>query len=342
MEHRARDRPQDSHLARELGDHRRHPVRAFIASRASRARRPGGQALADLALDHRHPALDARQLLDRAQQRTGGDPVGQVRDHLRRRRLSPRSSIFITSPQCTVDVRDAAGRVDERVAAGARRSRSRVRDATRSARYSDSTPSPPPTSSTTSSSVSSAARPITPRMFESIRKFCPSSRSGRMLELLQPPQAGLDRRRGLTARAIGVDCAGGPRRVRPCGVSLTVRRARRDGACRATALTSRTRAPRCAPPPRRAAAGETPRSWARKATVCATNAGWLRSLAHDLRRQVGGVGLHQQPLLGHLPRRLGQVGGVLVGDVAGERDRIAALQAVVQARRASRSSGSRR
>ena len=55
-------------------------------------------------------------------------------------------------------------------------------------------------------------------------------------------------------------------------------------------------------------------------------------LADYLGSQVRGIGLHQQAILGDPPRRRGQIGGVLVGDVARERDRIAPLQALVQAR----------
>jgi hypothetical protein len=50
--------------------------------------------LADLLLHHRDPASHRGQLLDRAQDRAGGDPVGQVRDDLRRRRLQ------LTKVQC--------------------------------------------------------------------------------------------------------------------------------------------------------------------------------------------------------------------------------------------------
>src|ERR1700686_2247573 len=56
--------------------------------------------------------------------------------------------------------------------------------ATFGARYAANTPSPPPISSTTSSGLSSASRPITPRMLRSRRKFCPSSRLGRTPTML--------------------------------------------------------------------------------------------------------------------------------------------------------------
>ena len=50
-EHVARDGPQDAHVARELGEHRRDAVGADPGR--------GGEALADLALHHRDPARDA-------------------------------------------------------------------------------------------------------------------------------------------------------------------------------------------------------------------------------------------------------------------------------------------
>ncbi len=49
----------------------------------------------------------------------------------------------------------------------------------RAARYSDSTPRPPPISRHTSSGCRAASRAMTPRMFESMRKFWPRSRLGR-------------------------------------------------------------------------------------------------------------------------------------------------------------------
>ena len=127
---------------RRAGEHGRRAVDAPAGG--------GGEPLADLALHHRDPALDRRQLLDRAQQRAGGDPVGQVRDDLARRRAQ-RGEVE----------RHRVGAVQRHVRGARRRvlaaaARSRVVDlddvhvATRAARYSESTPRPPPISSTTS------------------------------------------------------------------------------------------------------------------------------------------------------------------------------------------------
>ena len=79
-----------------------------------------------------------------------------------------------------------------------------------------------------------------------------------------------------------------------------------------------------------------------RAAVWATNAGWLRCLAHGLGRQIRRVGLDEQALLRGGGAPAGEVRRASVGDVAGERDRVAALQALLQPARASRSSGSRR
>ncbi len=75
-EHRPPDRTQHPHLARELGEHRGRPV--------GRRPRRRGKSLADLALDHHHPARDGRELLDRAQDRGRGDRVWKVGDELGR------------------------------------------------------------------------------------------------------------------------------------------------------------------------------------------------------------------------------------------------------------------
>ena len=59
--------------------------------------------------------------------------------------------------------------------------------------------------------------------------------------------------------------------------------------------------------------------------------GGLVALAPDrLGGEVGSVGLHQQPLLGHPPGCVGEIGGALVGDVAGEGDPVAAIEALLQ------------
>ncbi len=70
----AGDRTHDLHAAGELGDHGRRSVGAVTWC--------GGEPLADLALDHGDPAPDAGQLLDRAQEHSGGDSVGEVGDDL--------------------------------------------------------------------------------------------------------------------------------------------------------------------------------------------------------------------------------------------------------------------
>ena len=120
-----------------------------------------------------------RELLHRLQQHRGRHAVGQVGHHLawargpaRRGRSSRRRPGAASAL--------AKGSSASRSAGSSERSTSTTcRWPTRGARYSDSTPSPPPTSSTTSAGSSSAARPITPRMLSSMRKFWPSSRLGR-------------------------------------------------------------------------------------------------------------------------------------------------------------------
>ena len=138
--------------------------------------------------------VDVGQLLDRAQDHGRRDAVGQVRDDLGRRRVERReveldrvgevqrgvrragrarraargSSAAVELDD--VDVRDALGEVLATARRGRRRPRARRR------------PRP-----------SSAARAITSSMFESIRKFWPSSRFGRMPNALQAAQARLRR-----------------------------------------------------------------------------------------------------------------------------------------------------
>ena len=134
------------------------------------------------------------QLGDRAQDDGRGDAVGQVRDDLRRRRVE-RGEVElhrVGEVERRVRMRRRARRAARARACG--RARRRGRGATRSARCSLSTPRPPPTSSTTSSGPSSAARAITSSRFESIRKFWPRSRFGRM------PNAFIRRRLGWTGR----------------------------------------------------------------------------------------------------------------------------------------------
>ena len=199
----------------------------------------GGEPLADLLLHHRDPARHAGQLLDRAQDRAGGDAVGQVRDDLRRRRVQrARGRGRIASARCSV-VFGWASSASRSAGSSERSSSTTWTCAQRAARCSLSTPRPPPISSTTSPGASSAARSMTPRMFESIRKFWPRSRLGRTPNCLQAPQARLGR-----AGRSPPEQGGGVRST--CCVELRV---------------ARSRAPR-----------------ATKRAVCSTNAGWLRSL----------------------------------------------------------------
>ena len=68
--------------------------------------------------------------------------------------------------------------------------------------------------------------------------------------------------------------------------------------------------------------------------MCTTYGGLVALAPHRLRREVGAVGLREQPVGGDAARGLAQVVGVLVGDVAGERDVPASLErGVEQARR---------
>ena len=69
----------DGDVAGELGEHAGDAVGGAGGSAARRS--------PDLALDHHHPARRRRELLDRAQDRGGGDPVGQVGDDLGRGRV---------------------------------------------------------------------------------------------------------------------------------------------------------------------------------------------------------------------------------------------------------------
>ena len=75
MKHAPRDRAQDTHLAGQLGQHRGHPVGPRTGRR--------GQPLPHLALDHHHPHRHLGQVLDRAQDGDGCDPVRQVGHHPR-------------------------------------------------------------------------------------------------------------------------------------------------------------------------------------------------------------------------------------------------------------------
>ena len=75
-EHGPAHAPQHAHLARELGEDRGDAVVAASGRR--------GEPLTDLALDHRDPPRDRRQLLDRPQDHRCGDAVRKVGDELRR------------------------------------------------------------------------------------------------------------------------------------------------------------------------------------------------------------------------------------------------------------------
>ena len=270
MEDGARDRP-----------HAPPPrTRAARAPRAPRRRRRPAPAASrsptsrcTIATHVRTPGSSSM----RPQQHAGGDTVGQVRDDLVGRGLQ-RGQVErhrVGPVHGDVGVRGRSHRRAHR--AGARRSRPRARARRARARYSESTPRPPPTSSTTSRGASSAARPITPRMFESIRKFCPSSRSGRT------PKRRIRRRLGCTAVRL---------------------RARLDRALGHGAH---------AQPNTRAALRVTaaPSCLDADAAQLGQEGGGVHDerrlvalLAHGLRGQVGRVGLHQQPLLGHaLARR---------------------------------------
>ena len=297
----ARDRAHDPHLAGQLGEHRR---RAVVA--AARRRR---QPLADLALDHRHPARHARQLLDRAQQhrRRRCRRAGWRRPSSGAGASAARSSV-IASPQWTRDVRVRRRRVAQRLAqALVDLDDVHVRDALGEV-LGEHAEAAADLQHDVARASSSAARSITPRMFES------TGSSGRG--------------RGRGARRSGASAAGsaGPR----------PRRSLRPPA----AVTSRTRARRVAlDDGAQLARALTPRSSARKASVCATKAGWLRSLAH--RPAASGRGRRSRPAGGPRARSSAASArsrGALVGDVAGERDRVAAREALLQRARASRSS----
>ena len=157
------------------------------------------------------------QLGDRLQQHGGRHAVGQVRHDLVGRRVE-RGEVELRPRRRDGASRSRTARAPRASGGSSERSTSTTcRCDTRGARYSDSTPSPPPTSSTTSSGASSAARPITPRMLSSIRKFWPSSRFGPDLEAPQAPRLAW-RGSSLTsrtpARRSPRRCARAPRRRR--------------------------------------------------------------------------------------------------------------------------------
>ncbi len=163
--------------------------------------------------------------------------------------------------------------------------------AARCARCSERTPRPPPISSTTSSGSRPASRSITSRMFESIRKFWPSSRLGRM------PNWRIRRSEGcvgsLTTNRRGLG-----------GVGVDLRRQLVVG----DAALDRDQLRRQHDVGRHVAL-----------------------LADRLRAEVRRVGLDQQAVRRHAQRGAAEVGVGRIGDVAGERDPVAALDALVDA-----------
>ena len=184
--------------AGELREHRRDAVGAAAGR--------GGEPLPHLLLHHRDPARHAGQLLDRLEDRRRGDAVRQVGDDLRRRGVERGEVECERVAEVQRRVRVRVERVAQR---GLERAvdlddvdvRARARRGTRTAR-----PSPPPISSTTSSAPTSAARAMTPRMFESMRKFWPRSRLGRM------PNAFSRRRLGWLGRSVPAE--------EGCGIAL--------------------------------------------------------------------------------------------------------------------------
>ena len=185
VEDAPRHRAQHAHLARQLGEHGRRAV-----GRAAGLRR---EPLADLALDHRDLG---RRRRGAPRPRAGSPSPRRRRGGWRRPWSGPAArrarSSRTASPKCSVALANGS-RASRRAGSSLRSTSTTWTWATRDARYSLSTPSPPPTSSTTSSSASAASRPITSSRFESIRKFCPRSRLGRMPNAFEAAQARLRR-----------------------------------------------------------------------------------------------------------------------------------------------------
>ena len=186
VRHRVEDRARDARSTRtshgQLGEHRRHA----IGGRPG----PGGEPLADLLLHHRDPARHGRQLLDRAQDRARRDAVGQVRDDLRRGPDRARRGRAASRRRCAAWCSGGrrARRAAPAPASGRARRRGRARNARRGARSARrgrrrSRARRPP-------GPSSAARSMTPRMFESMRKFWPRSRFGRTPNCLRRRRLG--------------------------------------------------------------------------------------------------------------------------------------------------------
>ena len=236
VEDGARDRAVHAHVARELGEHAGHAV-------GRRARR-GGEALADLALDHRHPARDAVELLDGAQDRARRDPVGEVGDDLGRRGRE----------RAEVEV-ERVGDVQRRVRMG--RERVLERGHERAVELDDvdvgrvggqvlaeHAQAAADLEHDVGAGSSSAARSMTPRMFESMRKFWPRSRLGRT------PNWRRRRRLGWVGSSPVTTRRGWQRWRRP---GARAPRRRRRGARRRSARCARRRRAGCAPCARAAA-----------------------------------------------------------------------------------------
>ena len=237
MKDGARDRPQHPHLARELGDHRSCAVLAAAGRRR--------QALADLALDHRHPAAHAPA----APRSCAAAPPRRSRRAGSRR---PSSGCGRSAREVDTSSHRPSARSRWREGRSRRSSASRRRSsisttctcATRSARCSDSTPRPPPISSTTS-----CARQLGGALdhAEDVRvdqEVLPELAVGMHVEPAHAPQPRLD----------------GSRARHGAHPQPNTRAALRS-----------TRRVRARPT-------DTPRSSAMKAAVWATNAGWLRCL----------------------------------------------------------------
>ena len=236
VKHGARHRPHDLDLARELGEHRRRAVGAAAGRRR--------EALADLALDHRHPAR-ARPAAPRSC--AAARPRRSRRAGWRRPCRAPGAararSTRIASPQCTVTF--ACGSV-------ASCSASRRR-------------------SSTSTTCTCATRDgeVLGQHAEAAADLEHHVRAARARRRARS-RRGCSSRRGSSGRAR--DRAGCRNRRRRRSVGWTGSRAR------GSLIPSRARAPRCAARSRPAPAPSTPRSRAMNAAVWATNAGWFRCL----------------------------------------------------------------
>ncbi len=226
MKDRARDRPQNLHLAGELRDHRRHAVCARFA-------RPGGQPLADLALGHRDPAGDAS--------------------------AAPRSSSAARPPR----PRRGGSRRPSSAAGAARRDRCSSR---RPSSRSRSRTAPTASRERILQApvdldhvhVARRARPGTPPA-RPARRRSPARHPRRSAPRRGRSRRGCSSRSGSSGRARGRGGSSNCRSRRRLGLDGVVRRSRRSAAHLAdrlahwatsatSPLTSRTRARRCAPP----------------------------------------------------------------------------------------------